>query len=140
MAAKKYASVLIVDDNETTRMLLRAIIRDGHSDGQGYELIGEASNGTTGIELALRLKPDIICLDNVMPKVSGLDVLRELRPQLPQTAILIISATSDRETVQAAIQGGANGYIVKPFNALRVLAALKQALAGIQAAVVAGRA
>lgn len=127
MSVDKKITVLIVDDNASTRMLLRAIVRED----ERYVLVGEASNGTDAIEMALRLKPQIICLDNVMPKVSGLDVLQAVRPQLPGTVILMVTGSSDRETVQAAIQNGANGYIVKPFNAARVLAAMEQATAAM---------
>jgi len=111
----------------TTRYLacfLRGILR-----GDDYEIVGEATSGKSGIELALNLKPDIVCLDNMMPEISGLEVLREIRPKLPQTLILMVTGSTDRDTVQAALQGGANGYIVKPYNAARVLDALEQALA-----------
>lgn len=124
MADKKRHTVMIIDDNEMSRMLLRGILRDDE-----YEVVGEATNGKSGIELALKLTPDIICLDNMMPEMSGVDVLLELRPKLPQTLIVMVTGSTDRETVQAALQGGANGYIVKPYNASRVLAALEQALA-----------
>ena len=124
MVDKKRRNVLIIDDNDMSRMLLRGILR-----GDEYEIVGEATNGKSGIELALKLEPDIVCLDNMMPEMSGLEVLREIRPKLPQTVILMVTGSTDRETVQAALQGGANGYIVKPYNAGRVLDALEQALA-----------
>lgn len=124
MADKKRRNVLIIDDNDIFRMLLRTILR-----GDEYDVVGEATNAKRGIELALMLEPDIICLDNLMPEISGLEVLREIRPKLPQTLIMMVTGSTDRETVQAALQGGANGYIVKPFNSRRVLSALDQALA-----------
>jgi len=124
MADKKRRNVLIIDDDNISRMILRTILR-----GDEYEIVGEATNGKKGIELALELKPDIVCLDNMMPGMSGLDVLLEIRAKLPQTLILMVTGSADRETVQAALQGGADGYVVKPFNSGRVLAALEQALA-----------
>lgn len=124
MTDKKRGEVLIIDDNNISRMLLRSMLR-----GDEYEVVGEASNGKSGIELALRLRPDIICLDIMMPEISGLDVLLEIRPKLPQAVILMVTGSTDRETVQAALQGGANGYIVKPYNSGRVLTAIEQALA-----------
>ena len=124
MADKKRCKVLIIDDDNMSRTILRTIIL-----GDDYEIVGEATNGKKGIELALELKPDIVCLDNMMPGMSGLDVLLEIRAKLPQTLILMVTGSADRETVQAALQGGADGYVVKPFNSGRVLAALEQALA-----------
>lgn len=124
MADTHRRRALIVDDDSMSRMILRAVLLDNE-----YEIVGEATNGKKGIELALVLKPDVVWLDNVMPEMSGLDVLREIRAKLPQTLILMVTGSADRETVQAALQGGADGFVVKPFNSGRVLAALEQALA-----------
>lgn len=116
--------MLIIDDNEAMRALLRVILRNDE-----YEVVGEAGNGEQGLEMALRLRPDVICLDVIMPKMGGLDLLPQLRAQLPATPVLMVTGTADRETVQAAVSGGAAGYIVKPFNAARVLDAVGNALA-----------
>lgn len=124
MAVKKRPRILIIDDNDMSRMLLRGILRD-----EEYEVVGEATNGKRGIELALEMKPDVICLDNMMPEMSGVEVLREIREKLPKTVILMVTASTERETVQAALQGGADGYVVKPFNSGRVLTAVEHALA-----------
>ena len=123
MTDKYRRRALIIDDDTMSRRILRGILLDD------YEIVGEATNGKKGIELALELKPDIVCLDNVMPEMSGLDVLRAIRAQLPQTLILMVTGSADRETVQAALQGGADGFVIKPFNSGRVLTALEQALA-----------
>ena len=123
MTDKYRRRALIVDDDTMSRRILRGILLDE------YEIVGEATNGKKGIELALELKPDIVCLDNVMPEMSGLDVLCAIRAQLPQTLILMVTGSADRETVQAALQGGADGFVIKPFNSGRVLTALEQALA-----------
>jgi two-component system chemotaxis response regulator CheY len=124
MAEKKSHRALIIDDDRMSRTILRTILLDA-----GFEVVGEANNGKRGIELALEHKPDIVCLDNVMPEMSGLEVLSELRAQLPQALILMVSGSANRETVQGAMQGGADGFVVKPFNAGRVIASLEQALA-----------
>ena len=123
MTDKYRRRALIVDDDTMSRRILRGILLED------YEIVGEATNGKKGIELALELKPDIVCLDNVMPEMSGLDVLCAIRAQLPQTLILMVTGSADRETVQAALQGGADGFVIKPFNSGRVLTALEQALA-----------
>lgn len=116
--------VLLVDDNDMTRTMLRGILVNAE-----YELAGEANNGEHGLEMALRLKPDIVCLDIQMPKADGLEVLRRIKQDLPQTAVVMVTANVERETVQTAIASGADGYIVKPFNSARVLDTIAAALA-----------
>ncbi len=120
--------ILLVDDNTVTRSLLRGILR-----GDEYEVVGEASDGGQGLELALRLQPEIICLDIEIPGTSGLDMLPKLREQLPNTVVLMVTGHTDREMVQAAVQGGAAGYIIKPFNAAKVLDNLSSALNKVRA-------
>jgi len=122
-------TVLLVDDNEMTRALLRGLLA-----ADGYRVLGEASNGEAGLEMALRLKPDIVCLDVQMPKSDGLTVLREIRTASLTTAVVMVTASVESETVQAAIRGGAAGYIIKPFNSGRVLAAMEVALKKLAAA------
>jgi len=116
MAIPKKVSVFIIDDNETTREVLRMIIQ-----GSAFQIIGEATNGTTGLERALKLKPDIICLDVTMPDSDGLDLLQPIKQQLPQTMVLMVTASNDAETVKTAISRGAAGFIIKPFNTSTVL-------------------
>lgn len=104
-------SVLIIDDNETTRAVLRMIIQ-----GNAYHVIGEANNGISGLARARSLHPDIVCLDIEMPGCNGFDVLVEIKKTLPNTAVLMVSGNNDRATIVTAIQLGASGFILKPFN------------------------
>ena len=103
--------VLIVDDNEMTRAVLRMTIQ-----GEHFDIIGEAGNGRAGVELAIRLRPDIVCLDIIMPDISGLEVLKLIKDALPNVAVLMVTASSDMGTVQTAISHGASGFILKPFT------------------------
>lgn len=112
----KRCTVIIVDDNDMMRGILRGMLR-----GEEYEVIGEARNGVAAVDIANRLKPDIICLDVMMPEKSGLDALCEIKAARPETEVVMITSSSEPETVQGAIQNGASGYIVKPFNAAKVL-------------------
>jgi two-component system chemotaxis response regulator CheY len=112
----KRCSVIIVDDNDMMRSILRGMLR-----GEEFEVIGEARNGVAAVDIANRLKPDIICLDVMMPEKSGLEALCEIKAARPETEVVMITSSSDPETVQGAIQNGASGYIVKPFNAAKVL-------------------
>lgn len=115
-------SVVIVDDNDMMRGILRGILR-----GETYEVIGEARNGTIAVDMAGRLKPDIVCLDVMMPEKDGLAALAEIKAAQPEIRIVMITCNADPETVQASIQHGACGFIVKPFNAARVLDTLDKA-------------
>ena len=108
------------------RVLLRGILRS--EETADYSIVGEASDGESAMELALRLKPDIVFLDIVMPKSNGLEVLKQIRAQLPQTVVLMVTSSHDSATVKAAVEHGASGFIVKPFNSSTILNEMKQAV------------
>lgn len=114
--AKQRISVVIADDNDMMRGVLRAMLR-----GEEYDVIGEASNGVLAVDIAERLKPDIVCLDVVMPEKNGIEALCEIKATLPEIEVVMVTGNSDPATVQESIQNGASGFIIKPFNAARVL-------------------
>lgn len=114
--SRKHPSVLIVDDNDIMRAVLRGILRSHE-----YSVIGEARNGNAAVDMAERLKPDIICLDVMMPEKSGLEALIEIKAARPAVHIIMVTGNADPDTVQESIMNGAAGFIVKPFNAARVL-------------------
>lgn len=116
MSDNKDISVLIVDDNDMTRETLRVILRH-----DGYNVVGEAHDGDSALEMASRLKPDIILLDVVMPKVSGIEALKSIRMIMQEVFVLMVTANKDQETVTEAVKNGISGYIIKPFNAKKVL-------------------
>ena len=118
---KKRTSVMVVDDNDMMRSLLRGILR-----GEAYEVIGEARNGVVATEMAERLKPEIICLDVMMPEKDGLTALLEIKATQPDISIVMVTGNADPLTVQGAIQNGASGFIVKPFNPAKVLDTLER--------------
>lgn len=104
--------VLIVDDS----MYMRTIIKDALSDA-GYEIIGEAVNGESGIDLALELNPDLITLDNILPDMIGTDILRVLKQEEKiNSKIIMISAVGQDSIIQEGLSIGASAYIVKPFS------------------------
>lgn len=90
-------------------------------------MLGEARDGVSAIAACQKFSPKLVCLDVQMPDGNGLDVLKEIRAALPKTRVLMVTGSTDRETVQAAISMGASGYVVKPFNIERVVYAVKQA-------------
>jgi two-component system chemotaxis response regulator CheY len=116
MAENKDISVLIVDDNDMTRETLRVILRH-----DGYNVVGEALDGDGALDMAIRLKPDVILMDVVMPKVSGIEALKSIRMVMHDVFVLMVTANKDQETVSEAVKSGISGYIIKPFNAKKVL-------------------
>lgn len=117
-------TILLVDDNDIMRALLRSMLR-----GEEYEVVGEARDGATAIEMAERLHPHIVCLDVVMPKMDGITALRGIKASSPEIDVVMITGSASAENVQEAIASGASGFIVKPFNAARVLDTLARVVA-----------
>ena len=113
---KRRISIVIADDNDMMRSILRGMLR-----GEEYDVIGEARNGLAAVEMAERLKPDIIYMDVMMPEKNGIEALVEIKRASPEIEIIMVTGNSDPETVQESIQNGACGFIIKPFNAARVL-------------------
>ncbi len=122
MASGNKIRVVIVDDYDMTRTLLGIILRGGQ-----FEVVGEASDGKAGVDVCLRLKPDLVLLDVVMPLMNGIEALEAIHEHLPETLVLMVTANDDDEIVKQAIEKGAAGYIVKPFNTASVLDTLNQA-------------
>lgn len=121
-------TVLIIDDNDVSRSMLRHVLVN-----EKYQVIGEAGNGRLGLELAERLQPMLICLDIMMPVTNGLDVLKRIKEALPQTQVLMVTGNSDRESVRQAVENGAAGYIVKPFNPSTLLRTVDQTVQKLRA-------
>ena len=129
MANNKDISVLIVDDNDMTRETLRVILRS-----DDYNVIGEASDGDVALEMVTKLKPNIVLLDVIMPKVSGIEALKSIRLVSTDVSILMVTANKDQETVTEAVRAGVSGYIIKPFNAKKVLDTVEQVATKIRLA------
>ena len=119
--AKKRTTILIAEDNDMMRSILRGILR-----GNEYDVVGEARNGVQAVDIAERTKPDIICMDFMMPEKDGITAMAEIKAARPDTEIVMITSNADPETVQGAIENGASGFIVKPFNAAKVLGTLEK--------------
>ncbi|PWJ39398.1 response regulator [Sediminitomix flava] len=103
--------VLIVDDS----LYMRTIIKDALSS-QGHEIVGQAANGEEAIDMALELSPDLITLDNILPDMLGLDILKTLREEELQAKIIMISAVGQQSVVDEGLKLGLDDYIVKPFT------------------------
>ena len=118
------ARVLIVDDSMYMRTILKNILTEA-----GLEVVGEAGKGEEGYALAEKLNPDLITLDNIMPDINGLDVLRRLKQGGHNAKVVMISAVGQDVMIQKAKELGANSYITKPFLSDTVIETLDEVLA-----------
>ncbi|NPV02495.1 MAG: response regulator [Brevinematales bacterium] len=114
-------SVLIVDDSMVMRKSLNSMLTQA-----GYTVIAEASDGDEAIKLFGAHHPDIVTLDLNMPKMNGLDVLRQVMKTNPDAKFVVISAVEDKETVMEALKLGAKYYILKPVTYDKVLETMKR--------------
>ena len=113
--------VLIVDDS----LYMQAIIKDALEEA-GYEILGTANDGETAIDQAIELQPDIITLDNILPDMLGLDVIKTLKEENADIKILMVSAVGQQSVINTGISLGADGYLVKPFTSEQLLEKLKE--------------
>ena len=119
-------TVLLVDDHALVRRGFRRMIEDDPE----ISVVGEASDGKQGVELAQQLKPRVIVMDFAMPNMDGVQATREILRHLPKTAILILSMYSEENYVRNAFDAGALGYILKNAMDIDLPAAIKDAAAG----------
>ena len=113
--------ILVVDDAAFMRMMLKDILTKG-----GYEVCGEAADGIEALAKYNELKPDLVTLDITMPNKDGIAALKDIKAADPSALCIMCSAMGQQSMVIEAIQSGAKDFIVKPFQAERVLEAVKK--------------
>ncbi len=118
--------VLIVDDHAVVREGLRTFLELQ----EGLEIVGEAGDGEEALDLAERLQPDVILMDLVMPKLDGLEAMRELRRRRSRTRVIVLTSFGDEERLLPAIQAGAAGYLLKNVQPQELARAIRAAHAG----------
>jgi two-component system chemotaxis response regulator CheY len=114
-----------VDDDNLMREMLKAILRS-----EEYLVVGEASNGEDALTQCAKLKPRLVLLDINMPKMDGLHVLEAIHQSQPETKVIMVSASATMDKINEAIKLGAVGFVVKPFNAARVLDKVSECMNG----------
>jgi two-component system chemotaxis response regulator CheY len=115
--------VLVADDASFMRQMIRDII-----EPEGYEVVGEASDGVEVIDKFLELRPDLVMMDIVMPKRSGIDAVKGIKQEDPGAVVVMCSALGQETLVMEAIQAGAKDFIVKPFKPDAVVSTLSKVL------------
>jgi len=111
--------VLIADDASFMRQMIRDII-----EPEGWEVVGEAADGVEVLEKFRKLHPDVVMMDIVMPKRSGIDAVKAIKAEAPSARIVMCSALGQESLVSEALAAGARDFIVKPFKPDAVLATL----------------
>ena len=115
------AKILIVDDAAFMRMMIKDILSKN-----GYEVVGEAENGAIAVNKYAEVKPDLVLMDITMPEKDGIQALKEIRSNDANAKVIMCSAMGQQAMVIEAIQSGAKDFIVKPFQADRVIEAVKK--------------
>lgn len=121
----KSIRILLVDDHQ----ILREGIRRGF-EAAGHEIVGEAANGLEGVERALDLRPEIVLMDLSMPVMDGVTATKEIREQLPETQVVVLTMHDDVGRTRQALDAGANGYLSKGSSFSEVLGTVEAVAAG----------
>ena len=113
--------VLICDDAAFMRMMIKDILTKN-----GYNIVGEAENGAKAVEKYAELKPDLVLMDITMPEMDGIEALKKIKASDPGASVIMCSAMGQQAMVIESIQSGAKDFIVKPFQADRVIEAVQK--------------
>ena len=116
-------NILIVDDAAFMRMMIKDILTKN-----GYNVAGEAENGAKALEKYNELKPDLVLMDITMPEVDGIQALKNIKAADPSAQVIMCSAMGQQAMVLDAVKRGAKDFIVKPFQAEKVIASVNNVL------------
>lgn len=114
-------NILICDDAAFMRMMIKDILSKN-----GYNVVGEAENGAIAVDKYSETNPDLVLMDITMPEMDGIQALKKIKEKDPNASVIMCSAMGQQAMVIESIQSGAKDFIVKPFQADRVLEAVKK--------------
>lgn len=114
--------LVIVDDAPFIREVIKHMVVN-----TDIKVIGEAGDGEEAIELVCRLKPDVVLMDIVMPRKSGVDACREIIAAMPETRIIALSTVDQETLIMRALEAGCCNYVTKPFKADNLLKVIQSA-------------
>ena len=118
---KKKTRILIADDHEIVRRGIRPLLESEW----GWEICGEAVDGRQAVTMALELKPDIVIVDVSMPELSGVEVTRQIKRELPETEVLVFTGQESEALVHQLLSAGALGFVLKSEAAAHLIPAIK---------------
>lgn len=116
-------TVLICDDALFMRKLINQVMTSG-----GFEVVGEAEDGSEAVDKYQTLKPDLVTMDLMMPQMNGIDAVREIMKLDSTACVIMCSSVGQEALVTEAMEAGARGYLVKPFQPPQLLAVAERAL------------
>ncbi|HEM3501254.1 response regulator transcription factor [Streptococcus suis] len=118
--------VMLVDDHEMVRLGLKSYL----NLQPDVEVVAEASDGEEGLAKALEVKPDVVVMDLVMPKMTGVEATLALLKEWPQAQIVILTSYLDNEKIYPVLEAGARGYMLKTSSADEILSAIRKVARG----------
>lgn len=118
--------ILIVDDHEVVRLELSSLL----GRQPGYTVVGEAAGAAEAVTKARELQPDIVVMDVRMPDGSGIEACRQIRDELPETRVIMLTSYADDEAVITAVMAGASGYVLKQIGSSDLLRAIETVRSG----------
>jgi two-component system response regulator NreC len=119
-------TIVLADDHALIREGLRAVL-DGEAD---WFVVGEAADGLEALALVAQLKPNVLIVDLMLPSLSGLEVIRQVRRRVPQTQVVTLSMHANESYVLAALRNGASAYVLKEASSTEIIQAIREVLAG----------
>jgi NarL family two-component system response regulator LiaR len=122
--------VLIVDDHAMVRQGLRTFLDLQDTSGLRITVVGEAENGAQAVELAAKLRPDIVLLDLVMPHMDGIQALSRIGECSPDSRVIILTSFGEEDRLLPAIRAGAQGYLLKDIPPEELVHAIREAYLG----------
>ena len=117
--------LMLADDHRMLREGLGRSMRE-----QGFDVVGEASDGAEAVSMAQRLRPDVILMDVTMPEMDGVEACRQVRLDLPGTQVVMLTMHADQEVLASAIRAGATGYLVKDCSTEEIASTVRLAASG----------
>ncbi|MBS3886889.1 MAG: response regulator [Firmicutes bacterium] len=115
--------VLITDDTAFMRMTLKNIL-----EKNGYQVVGEAEDGQVAVDKYMELRPDLVTMDITMPRMDGITAIKKIIEADPEAKIVVCSAMGQKALVIEALSAGAKDFIVKPFQAERIINAVQKVI------------
>jgi DNA-binding NarL/FixJ family response regulator len=123
---KEKHRVVIAEDHTILREGLRALL----SSNPGFHIVGEAEDGLEAIQCVQTLRPDLILMDLSMPRMNGMDAIKEIKKRCPEIKVLVLTVHKTEEHILATLQAGADGYVLKDSTSSELLMAIKSVLSG----------
>jgi DNA-binding NarL/FixJ family response regulator len=117
--------IVVADDHPLFRSALASLL-----EGSGLDVVAQASDGEQALELCRRLRPDVVVMDVIMPKMDGIAASRAIKAELPGTIVLMMTASEDLDHLAEALRSGAAGYVLKTASCQLITEAIGKALEG----------